>query len=671
MESRAEAHPRGRTLLIWAGMFLLAYMVSLGAHLALLPQFDGAKQQWFGGERLLANPDGYYFLRHAADWGAGDYGQPDPLRPGMRPRPVPPLSAIAAVAAYATGLPMERVAFFLPPVLAALGCAIGLIAGALAGSRLLGLMAAVFMITSEAWFSRAALGGFDTDCLLPQLLFGLIFSLYKFDRGHAGWGLAALGLTGGLHLWWPQAGLFFAAAAWGLYALGGVIPGGRLRRTRVAVVALTLGGAFAWLAFGPHLPHFIRAAIDPLDQHLRFALGKQPSVFIQTGWSVEELAGMPFLEALSYLSGHWVLGATALAGLIGFSVWRPRLGFYLGLPSLCMFAASMYLGNRFAMYAVMVHAIGLAWVCAVLLPWLFNRFKRTGLAASWCACAAIMAWCLSGIYAENGLTATFTTNQVALAKQIDQVAGPDAAVWNWWGPGYMVQYYARRETFFDGGLQGPERAFISAAPLACDDPLLARNWIKFFSVHPAGLKLLKRAGGYDKSVGFLRQVFADPARLDELVAEYGLDPAKDWRSLLFPRREVYLILYSEMIMRNSWLKIGLWDDRTRTSPDTPMYALPLTSLAFDRKRGLMITGQDNVVPYSKLLFIAPDSLSHDNPREHGPVALLFKNTVFGYVIPEEFFDALAFRLLFIYPDTTPGFELVKYNPFVGGVWRVH
>lgn len=671
MERRGTEHQQGKSLLIWAGMFLLAFGVSLGAHLALLPQFDAVKQQWYGGERLLANPDGFYFLRHAADWAAGNYAQPDPLRPGMRPSPVPPLSALAALAARASGQPLERVAFFLPPVLASLGCVLGLLVGAAARSRSLGLMAAVLMVSSEAWFSRAALGGFDTDCLLPHLLFGLLYALYRLDRGGPGWGLAAVGLTMGLHYWWPQAGLYFAVAAWGLYAVGGAVPGGRLRRTRAAVAVLGLASVLVWVAFGPHLPRFIRLAVAPLDHHLRFAMGAQSSVFTQTGWSVEELAGMPFLDALSYLSGHWSLGLAALAGIVGFSLWRPRLGFYLGLPSLCMFVASMFLGNRFAMYAVLVHALGLGWMCAVFLPMVFGPFKRSAAVASWCACAGVMAWCLSGIYAENGLAATFDANQVALTAHIEEVAGPDAAVWNWWGPGYMVQYYGKRETFFDGGLQNPTRAFTSALPLACDDPLLASNWIRYFSVHPNGLRLIKRYKEYPDAVAFLRGVFSDPSRLDELVAQYGLDPEKDWKTLLFPRREVYLILYSEMIMRNSWLKIGLWDETTGTSPETPMYALPMSSLAFERKLGLMVTGKDNVVPYSKLLFIAPNSLSHDNPHKHGPSVLLFKNTKFAYIVPEEFFDALAFRLLFIYPDDTPGFEMIKYNPFVGGIWRVH
>lgn len=656
---------------VWCGLFLLVYVLNLGAHLVLLPEYDAKSHQHFGGERLLSNPDGYYFLRQAQAWAQGDYTQPDPMRPGYRPEPVPPLSAMAAVVAQATGISTIRAAFFIPPVLGSLTVLIGLLLGAAAGSRRLGVMAALLTISTEAWFSRAALGGFDTDCLLPLLVFGLMYTLYRLDRGSPWWGAAALALTGGLYLWWPQAGLFFAGAQWGLFAFGGLVPGGNLRKTRLFVLFAVLALAVCWLAFGPHLPRFLRLALGPLDSHIRFALGNQTSVFTQTGWSVEELAGMPLLEALGYLCGHWSAGLAALAGLVGFAAWRPRLGLYFALPSMTMFVASMYLGNRFAMYAILVYALGLGWLCAVAVPRLLRRFGRVAAPAGWLVLAAFFGWGMHGIYTSHGLVATFDTNQVALAASIDQAARPEAAIWNWWGPGYMVQYFGQRETFFDGGLQNPERAFISAAPLAERNPHAARRWIKFFSVHPDGLRQLNRQIGFARSVGFLRAAFAAPDRIDALVAEYGLKDDRDWTRWLLPEREVYLILYSEMMMRNSWLKIGLWDERTGTSPDTPLYALPLNTLQFERTRGLLFTGKDNVVPYSKLLFVAPDSLSHDNPREHGDVVLLFKRSNMGYIIPERFFDVLAFRLLFLYPDTTPGFEIVKYNPFVGGVWRVH
>lgn len=653
-------------------MFVLALAFSLGAHLALLPGYDAVTHNLSNGERLLSTPDGYYYLRQAEDFKAGAYTPSDPLRPGKRLSPVPPLSVLAAIVSTVSGQPIERVAFFLPPVLGSLAVLVGLLAGVAAGSAPLGFMAALLTMTAEAWFSRTALGGFDTDCLLPLLFYGMLYALFRFERGPWRWGAAALALAGGLHWWWPQAGRFFAVAALGPFLVSAFLPGeGRLRTDRRVCVVLGAVLAGLWLAgLGAYLPDWLRWPMGVLDKHLRFALSGQKSVFTQTGWSVEELTGMGPLEALEFLSGHWALGCLALAGTIGFCCWRPRLGLYYGLPALGMLGASMIFGNRFALFAMPVHALGLAWLCAVALPYALGRFGRIAAVASWTACLTLAGLSLWTVYEGHGLVATFDANQVAMARAIDKVAGKDAAVWNWWGPGYMVQYYGKRETFFDGGLQTPERAFISAEPLASLDPLAARNWIKFFSVHPNGLNVLARPLGKERAVGFLRAVFENPGSLDVLVEEYSLGTRRDWRAWLFPSREVYLVLYSEMMLRNSWLKIGLWDEKTGKSPETPVYALPLSTLSFDRKRGLMYTAKDKVTPYSRLLFVSPDQLSHDRPREHGHVVVLLKGVDMAYIVPERFFDVLAFRLLFMYPEDTPGFQAVTFNPFVGGVWRV-
>ena len=655
----------------WVVMFVLAAVVNVGAHFVLLPEFDALPSNFERGERLLVTPDGYYYQRQAEDWSAGRYTVSDPLRPGLRPHPAPPLSVLTASIAKVLDVPVQRVAFFLPPLLASLFCLVPLAVGGLAGSLRAGFIGALLLTTSEAWFSRSTLGVFDTDCLIPFLLFGLLLCLYMLDMGRWLWGIGVLVLPLCLHLWWPQGGIPLAAAAVGLFATTAFLPGGRCRWLKVFLFGV--GAVVLFLALshkGTELGGSIGQLFYALEGHVRFLLGTQQTEFLQTGWSVEELIPLQPLEALTFMGGHWALACAGLAGCCVLFARAPRVALYTVLPSLAFFCASLVGGNRFIMFTVLAQAMGLGWLCAVVVPRLARSTPRLAPVVSGIACSTLLVLGMWAVYDGNGLKSAYGSSEVSLARAINEIAAPDAAVWNWWGPGYMVQEFAQRETFFDGGLQGPNEAYIAALPLAAWEPLLARNWIKFFSVHPDGLDRLAVSLGKEKAVRFLRAVFSQPSRLEELVQEYRVPYAQSRRFWLFPQREVYLVLMSDMLLRNSWLTIGQWRPGQTEPRELPIYAVDLPHMLLDRPQGIMSLATGRDIAYSKLLFITPDQLSHDNPRDLGPVVLLVKGLGTAYVVQQAAFQALAFQLLYIHPNDIPGFTPVVYNPFVGGVWLV-
>lgn len=661
---------RGRYAL-WLGLVTLVVAVNLGANFALLGDFDAHPSYFEQGERLLVTPDGYYFLRQAEDWSQGRYTIGDPMRPGLRPQPVPPLSAVTAVAAQVTGQPLQRVAFFIPPFLGLLTALAVVLFGAAAGPPRLALAAGLLTAVCEAWISRSALGIFDTDCLIPGLFFMLLYALYRMDEGSLNWGASVLPLGLILYLWWPQAGLPMFGFALGVYALSGLFFPGRLRRVKLgALCAGLIVIAAAWFGLGNDIPGPVGTFLVALNSHLRLAFNEQSTSFLQTGWTIEELAGISPTRALELLGGHWAVGAASLAGLLGLAWSNKRLALYLVVPSLALLGASLYAGQRFVMFAVAAYALGLGWLCMCGLPRLAGRRRALGLGAGTVVLVAALVFGFVTIRQARGLAATFEQGEVALARTVNEVASPSAGIWNWWGPGYMLEHFAKRETFFDGGLQGPTQSFISAVPLASRNPGMARNWIKFFSVHPDGFDRIRLHTGDADAVRFLQAVFTQPAKVDEMVEAFGLDPERDWYSFLFPDREVYLVLLADMLVRNTWLAIGSWDPVAREMPETPLYSFLRSQVRFDRGKGALIAGPDKVVLYSKLLFIKPDSLTYDQVRDHGPVAILVDGIELAYVVPEYYFQALAFQLLYVHPDTVPGFEKVVFNPFVGGVWRV-
>lgn len=660
-----------KRLVAW--VFLLACIVNVGAHLALLPQFDSHSRYFNEGDRLQVTPDGYYFLRMAADWGAGAYTLSDPYRPGLRPQPAPPLSVLASFAASVTGASLGNVAFFLPPILASLLTGLVLAIGLAAGSLRFGLCAAVLLVTSEAWFSRTALGVFDTDCLIPLIFFGLLYTLYRLHSGSWSWLLAVAGLSALLHYWWPQAGLPMAAFCIGVFALSAVFPGQGKKLVKTvlilmaaAALALTFSGSGA--SWGGWLGRFFAS----LDSHVRFLMGSQHAAFAQTGWTIEELMPMGFKAALNLLGGHWLLSCVSLVGVGFFLLARPLIGYYIIVPSLFFWVCSLVAGNRFIMFAALGYALGLGWLCGEIFPRCINTARRhTRNAVAFAVCSVVLAVGLWSIYDGHGVVPTYDASEVALARTVDKVADKDAAVWSWWGPGYMIQHFGKRETFFDGGLQGPKKAFIAALPLACDDPYLARNWIKFFSVHPNGLDRLAVHLGQQRAMEFLLLVMSRPQRLNELAGRYKVPSNLARQSWLFPERDVYLVLLGDMLLRNSWLSIGTWRPGMNDKREAPIFAFNLSEAGFDRELGILVPESGQRIQYSKLLFIGPDGLSHDNPSSVGPIVALVKGLDVGYVIPEDQFQAMAFQLLYIYPRSVPGFAPVSYNPFVGGIWRVY
>lgn len=665
----------------WAVIVLFCLCCHLGLALSLLPAFDSNPDWSTDGERLLTTPDGYYYMRLARDWADGRRAVDDPMRPGLRGS-IPPLPKLTAIASELTATSIETTAFFMAPALAALAVIPALLFGAATRSWMIALMAGLAVPLCEVWFARTTIGSYDTDCLILPLWFSQLYCLFRLDRdGDWRWlpGVLAAGL--GLALWWPHAGFPFALLALLVWAGSIVLPAPREVSPRTArlmrrLKALTLLGAIlgvglALAGVSRHLPGPLGSLLASLESHLRFTMGEQQTLFTQTGWTIEELTPVAPLQALGLMGAHWSIGLTAVLGLILLAFKHPRVAFFGGLPSLIFLGAAMLMGNRFLMFSALALALGLAWLCAGALPGLAPRHPRLGKAVGCAVFAIIVGFSIHIIHRDQKLAPTFNARDVALARTVDFVAGPRAAIWNWWGPGYLLQYYAKRQTFFDGGLQGPEQAFIAARPLAAHDPLLARNWIKFFSTHPRGLdRLTRQLRSKPRAVAFLEAAFALPQDLDALVAQYGLDLAFNWRGWLFPQREVYLVLYADMLLRNTWLGLGSWSPQTHESPKTPFYAYDLETMRIDRGRGIAVVEGDKIVPYSALYHIAPTSLSHDPVREHGSVLLTVAGSAQAFMVPEYFFHALTFQLLYVYPESIPGFRKVAYNPYVGGVWRV-
>ena len=272
-----------------------------------------------------------------------------------------------------------------------------------------------------------------------------------------------------------------------------------------------------------------------------------------------------------------------------------------------------------------------------------------------------------------------TSYQVAIAKSAGEKARPGAMLWNWWDQGYFLAYYSGLRTIIDGGKQSPDRLFISALPLTVDDPTLAANWMKFFAARgPRALQMIiQRTGKKRKAADFLVRALSEKAPLSELIEEYGLKrDERYWRNYLFPEAEVYLYLNHELFEKAPWwFSFGSGKNYTEhwSSPDAVIFKPGEFSI--DAKKG-DIAFRDRLMTLSSLYVSKfrpiPRVMAHRiYEGQNGPAALWVRDLDISYMFDGVLEDSLFMKLLLFDPYSPPeGYELVKYVPLQGGLWRV-
>ncbi len=645
----------------------------LGIHMVPLQQFDSNPLHWAHGERLSSTADAYYFMRLAYDYRDNAYATNDALRGMPRLFPVPPLVAMTVGLHQLTGYSIERISFFLPTVLAML-----LIPIVWAWARKLmptsywgPTLAALASSASFAFYRRVMVGRFDTDSLNLVLVWTLLLLVSLFVQQHhtKRWAscVALICTAIFLYYWWPQAGLAFVGLGGIVYAATFFLPAPRWEKwlkltilvLGTVVVFLALTKATGWLP--GKLPH----VIDSLGSHLDLVFKKQQTEFFNMGQTIDELLKPTFSQAASSLSGSILILALSVLGL-GYLLYQNRnYIIYLGIP-VAFFVVMVFGGRRFLMFLVPAVALGLGYFWHTLLQ--YARSKNMALAAVTMLLA--LASLIPSIQNSTAyaLTPSFDAHAHLLASTIDTSTTKETVLWNWWGPGYFLQHVGKRKTQIDGGSQSPANAYIAAVPLAASNVAIARHWIRFFSKYPSGLqKLGKFIGSKRRCVEFLFALFDNPQNLSNLVAEYGLPP-RNWQSYFFPDTKVALVLFSDMLVRSTWLSIG------RSLPGeeqkkAPIFVRPFSACSFHLDEGTFDHAGKRY-PYSAVYQVTPTRLSNGPGKKEGCLAIAIPAVDKLFTMTPDQFDCLVFRLLFVNPNHTPGFKPLAYNPFVGGVWQV-
>lgn len=694
--------PLLRTLAVWLTVLActaltagLVWHGSYGEHTGLRHADSGLP--------MITAADGFFYLAHAKEEASE----------AMAPAPL--LSRLAHYAANATGLPLEAVAFWLPCVLAAgMACWYAGWARLLRLSTTAAVLAAAAGSLVPAWVERSRMGWFDTDPGIAFLWQGMLWATaclgWPFAYGQnsgqrslrGGWGesrgggrrllaLAVLLLCGVvLALWWmPGAALLPLC----LLLLAITFPWAHNRREsniRFTLLAvLLMGGVLGLLLPDAFLPQRLAALRLYALEHARLILGMKEGLIYASIAELDPVKAPVYMRAIG---GGMVGGVLALGAVLAFVSTRRAAAVFL-LPSLAMLVLGA-MGERFLYLAAL--PLGLAVGClpeTLTRLWekspLFSSFggwshapraallTRTGGVLLACAALGNMLYFLWGWVPDGH----FRHSHDTVAVHLRRASPPGSPVWNWWDDGYFLQARTGLRTLFDGGSQAPDAAFVAARPFVLEDTVLARRWIRFFSLRGVGaLAVLERHwGGSESAVAALERVLAAPdaaaaaavlRELPPLPPELG--DAYPW---LFPQGRVFLYL-SHRVLRLSqwWMPLGQQLSPDRQAVRTHIDPIASEGLAYNTANGELTLPKAigergySTVQGAYLTDVKP--LAEPWPDKSGLYLVASLQSPWLYITTGHALHSLPLRLMAPGGAEIEGFTPIAVDYDAAGAWEV-
>ena len=309
---------------------------------------------------LITGIDGYYYLRYARDLDEGTYERRDELRaaPGFTVRPsIPPmLSSVTFTIKRITGFGLERIALFLPAVLA-VTLAFPLYGiGRIMGGRSMGLSAALFGLLVFYYRKRTNIGFFDTDCLILTFMTAGPYFFLRFgkavSRVHRYGYLAAGLLMYLLCLWWWDSAANITTVMILAPLLVVILFHFRPPKKEALVFfGILLAVSVVSLAFS------YRSLIYNTKAMYDFLFGLKDSAFPPGNIHIDELRGVDFKLLVEGTTGSIPVFLFCAAGL-AWLFWRRRTEALILLPLLAAGLSVFFAGTRLLLFTAPVVALG-------------------------------------------------------------------------------------------------------------------------------------------------------------------------------------------------------------------------------------------------------------------------------------------------------------------------
>jgi len=541
---------------------------------------------FLGQEPLIANGDGYHYLRFAQDLLQQRYEPIDELRTipdnPTRPWPPPLLSVLTAAIVRLTPFSLSWVAVVLPSLLGVL-LAIPLYGiGRLLAGRIMGLASVAMGLASNSFVAKSSLGEYDTDCLIPFFTLMAPFCLLLFVREKGKKRYGFLGLGGVVCLfflwWWDQApsvviALFFMPLAVALLFF--YRPPAREAKQFLLATLAILGLVFLWQGI-----QFPSKLLSQFHTFYEYLVAPARGAFPAIAGVISEQNNLPAADIIARSTGSLAAFVFSGAGLLLLARKRPRETLLLIAP--LILAGLTFVAERFMIFLAPVVALGFGF----MLSELYNLISFRSL--KYILIPSLIIYILWTSYQGGASFASpFPPATIAGMDAVREMTAEDAAIWTWCDNGYPLMLRSGRATICDGQAHDGELSVYNAIPLATSNPRLAANFIRFYISHGgAGIRKIYAALGNDPARGLvlLKEILAaGPQEAVPILREAELLTAEktleEWLRYFFPSstRPVYLFLDWGTMQVSYWIEsLGTWDGRKQGGD------IPLPSKLFNR-----------------------------------------------------------------------------------------
>ncbi len=507
-----------------------AYFLSLAADYK-----SGATSQSFQESRLYPDNTAAYRSRHGLS-------SDSPSLP-LSAVDIPLLSVVLSWLAdlfYGGGL-LTAGNMMLPITAALTAFAVGFLFWS-AGYPMEGAIAATGFGLSHSYLLRTSIGRIDTDQLVIFFL-SLVLSAILFASRQLEWRRFLLSififcLFLMLFLWWYLKSPFVLLLPL-LLGLGIYLHQRHLPRALLAfgLSVLVIGPLFYLSHIAPFIRRFLREfnlTSPPIPPNTT-STGLS---FPDAAATITELSQLDFLGTLSAATAGSYIGILGFVGFIVFLAARPSKALVF-LPFVILGLLSVFVGQRFVIYAAPFLWFGFAWL---LLSFIRYFFKRGVIPAS----GAVFIFV--GVFSYNDYIPRPSFDSRTLAVFSSLGASPDAAsgiLATWWDYGYIAHYISGMATLHDGGTQRGARTALFARGL--------------LSPNSADLTQVTKFIATEGSLGIASHT-GNAADLRRAISDADMPP-----------RSIYLVLTAQMA---SWLgsisRLGLHDFTTAAPPSSDL-----------------------------------------------------------------------------------------------------
>lgn len=486
-------------LLIAVFVYLIAILLRF-----YYPFVLGEFEEYFYHNALLLNTnDGYFYAQGARDILAG-------VKSTFYSPTHEILSQISAFLALILPFSLEQIIFYMPGFFGSLIVFFVVFVSRDFGgipSFLCGILSAI----GVSYYNRTMFGYYDTDMLVIVLAFGVGVVIVELMRKISFFGLVLLILLSGFGLvYYPSMRYIFVGYV-GILTIFGIFDR-NIRMVNGCLLSVLLG----FLLFSTHFVFWLFLCfcgvmikfIQRLDRRIFdfvyclllvifcgiLAFRVVPEIFASVyvaqdsketlgfGYAsvmgtISEVSKIDFWNFIYRISGNLLWFVLGSVGII--LLFLKKREFWIFLPFLIMGFFGYFGGLRFTFYAVVVYALGIGYLLCFLLDIFKRKIKWAVLFGIVFVCGSIFPhlW-----HIKNYIISPILENSEAKALQEIPAKYGDYAL-AWWDYGYFVRYFARLNTFVDGGIHSGKQNYPISFVLSAKNQKQSYNMAKLTFNH--------------------------------------------------------------------------------------------------------------------------------------------------------------------------------------------